>query len=90
MITTITDTEMISNCTTHTARREPDEWTVSWLPGTRLTRNQAISAMTLAEVAAAGDLSPEHDLWQHVQGWAAELDLTAEQAVRRLTAEVAQ
>jgi hypothetical protein len=52
MALTINDRTMTSDDTDHTARLAPGEqhqWEVSWLPGRRLTRNQAITAMTLAE-----------------------------------------
>jgi hypothetical protein len=91
MTTTITYSAMSSDQTRHTAHWATDPlggWVVSWLPGRRMGRVLAITAMTLAEVAATRDLSSEHDLWPHVEGWAAELGLTAQQAVDRL-AEVA-
>jgi hypothetical protein len=57
---------------------------VSWLPDRGLTRDQAITAMTLAEVIATRDVSV--DPWRlHVEGWAAELYLTADRAVDLLT-----
>jgi hypothetical protein len=47
--TKITDTEMSSTETRHTARAAEGGWTVSWLPGSTLTQNQAVAAMTIAE-----------------------------------------
>lgn len=83
----ITDTEMVSNKTRHVARFYPDAaadgrgaWVVSWVPLRLLNRNQAITAMTIAEFAADG-LTPEDRRWPHVQAWTAELCLTAENAV---------
>jgi hypothetical protein len=37
--------------------------------------------MTLAETAAGTGLHEGHRLWPHIQGWAAELGLTAPEAV---------
>jgi hypothetical protein len=54
---------------------------VSWLPGTILDRNTAITAMTLADIAGEGDLHEGHRLWPHIQNWAAELRLTAPRAI---------
>jgi hypothetical protein len=70
---------MTSQATTHRAWRVSDpttpaqQWQVSWLPGRALTRNQAITAMTLAEnyvvLASAGHAAV-------LAAWAAELDLS--------------
>jgi hypothetical protein len=92
MATKITDTEMSSDQTRHTAsvvpgaviEGGPTAWSVSWLPGRLLLRNQAITAMTLAEVIStrADDLADNASrLWLHVDGWAAELGLTGPHAV---------
>ena len=82
MTLTITDTTMTSDHSDHTARCSPGRngWEVSWLPGQILDRNTAVTAMTLADTAA-GDLHDRHRLWPHIQGWAAELGLTAPQAL---------
>ena len=73
----------------HTAHavdeREPyGPWRVSWLPGRTVSHNQATTALVLALHVTAGATSPAHRHWPHVVGWAAELDLTAEQAVAAL------
>ena len=87
MATKITDTEMSSDLTRHAARAaESGGWTVSWLPGRTLTRDQAITAMTIAEMigahATVGDpLHAGHRLWPHVDQWAAELAMTGPDAV---------
>lgn len=92
MSTKITDTEMTSDQTRHTAsvvpgaviEGGPTAWGVSWLPGRLLLRDQAITAMTLAEVisARADDLADTTNrLWLHVNGWAAELGITGPHAV---------
>jgi hypothetical protein len=87
MTLTITGTTMTSDHTAHTARQAPGRngWEVSWLPGQALDRNTAITAMTLAEVAAKDDLQEGHRLWPHIQGWAAELGLTGPDAIARAT-----
>jgi len=84
MTLTISDTTITSDHTFHTARLAPGrqhEWEVSWLPGQNLDRNTAITAMLLADIAGRGDLPEGHRLWPHIQGWAAELGLTAPQAI---------
>ena len=83
MTLTITDTTMASGHTAHTARPTPDRdgWEVSWLPGQILDRNIAITAMTLAESVGETDLHEGHQLWPFIQSWAAELGLTAPDAI---------
>ena len=83
MALTINDTTMTSDQTAHTARRAPDRngWEVSWLPGQTLDRNSAITAMVLADTTAEPDLHEGHRLWPHIQSWAAELGLTAPDAI---------
>jgi hypothetical protein len=85
MTLTINDTTMTSDQSVHAARRAPDRngWEVSWLPGQILDRNTAITAMTLADTAAQHDLHDRHQLWPPIQGWAAELGLTAPEAIAR-------
>ena len=87
MTLTINDTTMTSDQTAHTARRTPDRngWEVSWLPGQTLDRNSAITAMVLADTTAEPDLREGHRLWPFVQGWAAELGLTAPDAIARIS-----
>lgn len=92
MSTKITDTEMTSDQTRHTAavvpgaviEGGPTAWSVSWLPGRLLLRDQAITAMTIAEIVVerAGILAdPSSKLWWHVNGWAEELGITGPQAL---------
>ena len=84
MTLTITDDAMTSDRTPHTARPAPGRrraWQVSWLPGRRMDRNTAITAMILADTAASTGLHPGHRLWAHIQGWAAELHLSAPDAI---------
>ena len=84
---TITDTDMVSDTTRHTAHAwpvpdEPTLWSVTWLPGRALTRDQAITAMTIAEVVAVTDLTDsQHPMWLHIDGWAVELGISGPRAV---------
>lgn len=83
----IGDYRMSSNRSHHTARIAPGKqyaWEVSWLPGRHLNRNEAITAMVLADTAADGDVRPGHRAWPHVQGWAAGLGMTGPQALDRV------
>lgn len=80
----IGDALMTSSVTGHTARRcVGGMWIVSWLPAPRLPldRNAAITALTLAELVAAGVCNAQHPQWPHVQTFAAELGLSADNAV---------
>lgn len=80
----ITDDAISGDHTSHTARRATGHqpgWEVSWLPGRRLGRNTAITAMTLADIAGSAPLHPRDRLWPHIQGWAAEIGLTAPDAL---------
>ena len=63
---------------------DPQEphWAVSWLPGRKLTRNEAVTAMMLAETTASG-LQPGDRRWPHIDAWAHELGLTGPDAVVR-------
>ena len=91
MATKITDTEMNSDQTRHgrsrargSYRGRPDRVSVSWLPGRLLLRNQAITAMVIAEVVVthANDLADnQHKMWLFVDGWAAELGISGPHAV---------
>jgi hypothetical protein len=80
---TINDATMTSDQTAHTARHAParNGWEFSWLPGQALDRNSAITAMVLADTTAEPDLHEGHRLWPFVQSWAAELGLTAPDAI---------
>lgn len=87
--TKISDSEMSSDLTRHTATAwlvpgEPTLWSVTWLPGRVLTRSQAITAMTIAETvtAHADELADNSSSWwRHIDGWAAELGVTGPHAV---------
>ena len=88
----ITDTQMTSDQTRHTAavvpgaviEAGPTAWGVSWLPGRLLLRNQAITAMTIAEVVATHKFQVDggnDPIWLHIDSWAAELGITGPHAV---------
>jgi hypothetical protein len=84
MTLTIQDDNISSDTTRHTARLAPGHehaWQVSWLPGRLMGRNTAITAMTLAEAVATDEVHPGHRLWLHIEGWSAELGLTAPDAL---------
>jgi len=89
MALTINDRDMTSDQTPHAARPAPGadhHWEVSWLPGRRLTRNEAITAMVLAETAGTAGTSERDRMRPFILGWADELGLTASQAVARIAA----
>ena len=82
---TITDTHMSSPDTPHTATVTGGGWEVSWLPGRTLDRNQAITAMTIADIVGSTGVPRADDpVWLHLDCWAAELGLTAPGAVARV------
>ncbi|HEY1706349.1 MAG TPA: hypothetical protein VGG75_42280 [Trebonia sp.] len=88
MALTILDDSMSSDRTTHRARLMPGRahlWEVSWLPGHRLDRNGAITAMVLADSAGPGDLHPGDRQWIFIESWADELGLRADEAVERIS-----
>jgi hypothetical protein len=82
---------MTSDVTRHKATRphkavpgEPPMWSVTWLPGRALTREQAVTAMTIAEmVVERADILADSSskLWWHMDGWAEELGITGPHAV---------
>lgn len=89
MSVTISDRIMTSDATPHAARLAPGEqhqWEVSYLPGRRVTRNQAITAMVLAEAGSPASASDRDRMQPFIQGWAHELGLTPGQAATRLAA----
>lgn len=82
----ITDEDMHSTATRHAARLAEGGWTVTWLPGRMLTRNQAITAMTIAEQTGIHETcvpGPGDRIWPHIKGWGAELGLSGPEAVTR-------
>ena len=88
MTLTIHDAAISSDRTRHTARLATGQqhaWEVSWLPGRLMDRNSAITAMVLADMNGQDNVHAGHRLWPHVEGWAAELGLTAPDAIARLS-----
>ena len=75
---------MRSTGTAHVAGRLSDTavWVVSWLPRRVLSRNEAISAMTLAETVATRDLQSDRGARLLVESLAEELGLGFAEAVR--------
>ncbi|TVY99993.1 hypothetical protein EAS64_38555 [Trebonia kvetii] len=89
MPVTISDRTMTSDRSPHAARLAPgtqDHWEVSWLPGRRLTRNEAITAMTLAETCSTTAAPDPDRQWPFIEGWAAELGITTGHAITRISA----
>jgi hypothetical protein len=87
MTLTIRDDSMSSDRSPHMARLATGDghsWEVSWLPGRRLDRNSAITAMMLADVTGPGEIYVGHRLWPPVSGWVAELALAAPEALEQM------
>ena len=88
MALTILDDSISSDRTTHRARLMPGRahlWEASWLPGRRLDRNGAITAMVLADLVGPGDLHTDDRQWIFAEGWADELGLRASEAIERIS-----
>jgi hypothetical protein len=85
MSLTITESAMTCAHTAHTARALDGGWAVSWLPGRVLTRDQAVTAMTIAEVASGGLAGNRDRLLTHLHSWASELGLTGPDALNRVS-----
>jgi hypothetical protein len=84
MTLTIQDASISSDHTMRTARLAPGHeraWHASWLPGRLMDRNTAITAMVLADVVGTDDVHAGHRIWPYIEDWAAELDLTAPDAL---------
>ena len=83
MTTQITDSEMTSDETRHTARIADGGWLVTWLPRRALTRDQAITAMTIAETVATHEwtIDPADPVIPVIESWASELGITAAYAI---------
>ena len=70
MTLTIYDTTMTGDDKAPPRRRRRGYlWEVSWLPGGALDGNSAITAMTLADFSAEGDLNEQHQLWPFIATW---------------------
>ena len=80
----ITDQAMTSDTTPHSTHPAGNGWAVTWLPGRVLTRNQAITAMVLAETVADG-VDHTDKRWLFIEGWANELGMTGADAVDKIS-----
>lgn len=77
----VTDALMTSASNPHVAHRQGDgTWRVSWLPDRTLTRDQALTAMKLAE-AIDVCLERGNRHWPNVGSWAAELGVSGPAAI---------
>jgi hypothetical protein len=93
----INEGDMSSDQSHHSARLihgeehpwEERQWEVSWLPGRRLTRNQAITAMVLSSALSTEEIRQQDRMWPFIQGWADELGVTADQAVTQIAGKPA-
>jgi hypothetical protein len=91
----ISDGSMTSDRNPHTAElwpmpdaaESPTMWRVSWLPGKPLRRNEATTAMVIADVVGRDGIDSTHRNWPFVTNWAAELGMGPADAVRAATAE---
>lgn len=95
MTLTLNDTGTLwtSDETHHNAGWWPDAaaddggvWVVSWLPLRRLDRNQAITAMNLAELVTTGRYLNVHGR-ALLRAWAEELDLADGDVVAAITGQ---
>jgi hypothetical protein len=89
MALTILDRSMTSDRSAHAGRLVSGArytWEVSWLPGRHLNRSEAVTAMTIADMTANGDIRPGHRAWPHIENWAAELGMTGPEALDRVAA----
>lgn len=77
----ITEIKMVSSETRHWADKVDQGWSVTWLPGRTLDRNEAITAMTIAEIVGVPNLDDSADL--QLRDFAAELGLTTSDAVKQ-------
>lgn len=77
-------TVISSTATRHLAWANAAEtgWFVTWLGVRLVNRDQAVTAVTLAELVDAGASGPKHRDWPLLCGLAAELGITGGEAVR--------
>jgi len=88
----ITDTSITSPDTVHHAERPSRSyarWSVSWLPSRILSRDAAVTAMTIAEKVGVADAADRPYDWWSVNLLAAELDLTEADAVHLVRSRAA-
>jgi hypothetical protein len=89
----ISTDRMTSDVTGHQAIRvtgpcQPERWRVSRLPERRMSRNEAVTAMTLAETLATPSEPDPHGRTAAVLAvLAGELDMTTTQVINRVSQE---
>jgi hypothetical protein len=77
----IDDTSMHAEISGATAERnDSGKWAVSWLPERQVDRNQAVTAMVLAEELTT-DRPANDSGWLFIDGWSEELGLNRNQAL---------
>ncbi|MFJ4653518.1 hypothetical protein ACIP5Y_19815 [Nocardia sp. NPDC088792] len=86
----ITDQDISGSRTPEFAFRTPGhgdvrEWQLSWLPGRRLTRAQALHGMVLDNIICDPDLSADPEAIDFASAAAADLDLTLAEASLAIT-----
>ncbi len=95
MATTITDDRITSDQTSHHAWRQDTGWIVTWTGKVFESRNDAITAVTLAEIFAqlcrdlyrtAGNDQHMHGSWQLFADLAGGLGMTPDEAWAELAA----
>lgn len=94
----VTEDTISSDFTRQSARRaRPAVWQLSWLPGHRLSRDQAMYGMMIAELIAqvhdearSRRVGFTHRLWPEIDQCAAELGMTGADAVVRLVGALAE
>jgi len=79
-VLTITDRYIVSDQSNRIAVAVSDGWLLSYTDQP-VTAFAAVSGMLLADFAAAEDMTPDHPLWGHLVGWAADIHLMPEVAV---------
>ncbi|MCM6778084.1 hypothetical protein NDR87_31845 [Nocardia sp. CDC159] len=88
----LTRAAIVSDITPETAELisgpEGDFWTLSWLPGRRLTREQAVHGMVLDEILSDPMLLDDAEALELAAVRAAELGLELERAVTLLCLRV--
>lgn len=84
----ITEAKMVSSETRHWADKTDRGWSVTWLPGRFLDRNEAITAMTIAEIVSAPDFPGvgrhvDDPVRLQLRDFAFELGLTISDAIQQ-------
>lgn len=85
MTLTIIESCIFSDMTDHQAAKvtREDVWSCTWLPGRRLSYNEAITAVTLAEFVDSGWAEGSKN-WPIVRDFARELGMTAQEAAGKV------